>query len=78
MELLLDAEQPDRGLVTEVINQCCREWRYRFTQFKAVYELRKARWAADGGEGAEPPAMDEVQARDMERYRRAFQERCAS
>ena len=78
VELLLDAERPDRALVTEVINRCCREWRYRFTQFKAVYELAKARWGAGGEADAEPAAMDEVQARDMERYRQAYRDRCAS
>lgn len=78
VELLLDAEQPDRALVTEVIGHCCREWRYRFTQFRAVYELHKATWAARGEAEAEPPAMDEVQARDMERYREAYRRRCES
>ena len=58
------------------IGHCCREWRYRFTQFKAVYELHKATWAARGEADAEPPAMDEVQARDMERYREAYRRRC--
>ena len=78
VERLLDSERPDRALVTEVINRCCREFRYRFSQFKAVFELSKASWEARGEADAEPPAMDEVQARDMERYRRAFQERCES
>jgi hypothetical protein len=78
VELLLDAEMPPRALVTEVINRCCRELRYRFTQFKAVYELHAATWAARGEAGAEPPAMDEVQARDMERYREAYRRRCES
>ena len=76
VELLLDAERPPRALVTEVIGHCCREWRYRFTQFRAVYELHKATWAARGDADSEPPAMDEVQARDMERYREAFRRRC--
>ena len=78
VELLLDAERPDRSLVTEVINRCCRELRYRFTQFKAVYELTAATWAARGEADAEPPAMDEVQARGMERYREAYRRRCES
>ena len=78
VELLLDAERPDRALVTEVIGHCCREFRYRFTQFKAVYELHAATWAARGEADAEPPTMDEVQARDVERYREAYRRRCES
>ena len=78
VELLLDAERPDRALVTEVIGHCCREFRYRFTQFRAVYELHAATWAARGEADAEPPTMDEVQARDVERYREAYRRRCES
>ena len=76
VESFLDAEQPDRALVAGVMAQCCADWRYRFTQFKEVYELHKARAAAQGA-GQAAPAATEVQKRDMERYRKAFEERCA-
>ena len=61
-----------------MIGHCCREFRYRFTQFRAVYELHAATWAARGEADAEPPTMDEVQARDVERYREAYRRRCES
>lgn len=56
--------------------QCCAGWRYRFTQFKEVYELQKARMSG-GGAGLPAQAMTDVQKRDMERYRKAFEEWCA-
>ena len=76
VESFLDSEQPDRALVAGVMAQCCADWRYRFTQFKEVYELQKARQAAGISE-TPAPAMTDVQKRDMERYRKAFEERCA-
>ena len=76
VESFLDSEQPERALVAGVMAQCCADWRYRFTQFKEVYELHKAR-AAAGGAGPSAPEMTDVQRRDMERYRKAFEERCA-
>lgn len=48
-------------------------------QFREVYELQKARLEA-GGQVGRPdagPAMTDVQKRDMDRYRKAFEERCA-
>ena len=57
--------------------QCCADWRYRFTQFKQVYELQKARFEAGGQDSRPDPAMTDVQKRDMDRYRKAFEERCA-
>ena len=77
VESFLDSEQPDRALVASVMAQCCADWRYRFTQFKQVYELQKARFEAGDRGGQPDPAMTEVQKRDMDRYRKAFEERCA-
>ena len=79
VESSLGSEQPDRALVASVMAQCCADWRYRLTQSKQVYELQKARFEA-GGQDSQPdtgPAMADVQKRDMDRYRKAFEEGCA-
>ena len=56
---------------------CCRDYRYRYTQFKAVFDLMEAQQAAIGSPIANIAAAD-VDTRDIERYRAAFEERCAS
>jgi len=71
VERFLDAEQPERELVSQVMDECCRNYRYRFSQFKTVYHLEKA-----GHMSASVYEFNEVQRQDMEVYKRAFQERC--
>ncbi|MGN0908850.1 MAG: hypothetical protein ACI4NA_04455 [Succinivibrio sp.] len=78
VERFLDERGPDRALAAEVIAECCRGYRYRFTQFKEVYERVASSWEP----GSRPTARarsggDAVAVRSMESYRKAFEERCA-
>ena len=56
---------------------CCREYRYRYTQFKAVFDMMEAQSGAIGAPMVAVAAGD-VDTRNLERYRAAFEERCAS
>jgi hypothetical protein len=67
----LDAENPPKSLVADVMAECCADFRYRFTQFKTVYEKAKA-----GRIPVHVPQMDEVQQATMDMYQQAFLERC--
>ncbi len=72
VEKFLDSEKPSRALVSQVMDECCRDFRYRFSQFKVVYELAKA--------GHSSPAaveFSDVQRQGMEFYKKAFDERCS-
>ena len=71
VEAYLDAKRPSPALVSEVMRVCCRDWRYRFTQFKGVYELCEAKLATPGA-----VAVSDVQKRSLESYQLAFEERC--
>ena len=81
IERYLDEKKPDRALVAEVMTICCRDYRYRYTQFKAVFDLAVVRRAGGGDTNvitvATMPA-NEVESRGLEGYRRAFEERCVS
>jgi len=71
VEAFLEAENPPNSLVAKVLADCCRDFRYRFTQFKAVYDRTKLRNSV-----ASYPPVDSVQHVDLERYQQAFLERC--
>jgi hypothetical protein len=71
VERFLDAEKAERELVSQVMDECCRNYRYRFSQFKVVYQLEKA-----GRMSAPVFEFNEVQRQDMEVYKKAFQNRC--
>ena len=71
VERFLDSEQPERELVSQVMDECCRNDHYRFSQFKVVYQLEKA-----GHISASVFEFNEVQRQDMEVYKKAFQDRC--
>ena len=77
VERYLDEKRPDRAFVADVMAACCRDFRYRFTQFKAVFDLMEAQAGSIA-----PPAVDaaaaDVDTRGLESYRAAFDERCAS
>jgi hypothetical protein len=68
----LDAEKPERQLVSQVMDECCKNYRYRYSQFKAVYELAKA-----GKKTTPLIEFTDVQCQDMNVYRKAFADRCA-
>jgi len=71
VEALLEAENPPRDLVANVMAECCRKFRYQFTQFKAVYDRMKAESIP-----VPIPEIDEVQQAALETYQLAFLERC--
>lgn len=71
VERFLDAEKVERELVSQVMDECCRNYRYRFSQFKVVYQLEKA-----GRMSAPVFEFNEVQRQDMEVCKKAFQNRC--
>ena len=72
IENLFDAENPPRKLVADVMEVCCQNYRYKYSQFRSVYELKKAGYASG-------PAtqMDGAQRRSLDVYKKAFDERCA-
>jgi hypothetical protein len=71
VEDLLEEESPSRELMADVMKECCRDFRYRFTQFKAVYEAAKA-----GRSPVSAPELDDVQHASLDIYQKAFEERC--
>jgi hypothetical protein len=72
VEAYLDAERPDRLLVSDVMALCCKHYHYRFSQFKATFELARA-------ERAVPRQLElsDVQKADLAVYQQAFDQRCA-
>lgn len=78
IEQFLDAEAPDKALVAEVMKNCCKNLRYRFTQFKSVFEYTKAGRSLIGSEGAEAALRSApVDYKNLDVYSRAFEDRVA-
>ena len=73
VERYLDEKRPSRELVSEVMEICCRDWRYKFSQFKNVYDL----CAAKHPNTIEAMVMSDVEKRSLESYQDAFEKRCA-
>lgn len=78
VERYLDDKAPTRAFAAEVMAVRCRDFRYRYTQFRAVYEQLEAQRRGDGQKQAPAVTTSNVAARGMESYRAAFEERCAS
>jgi len=79
LERYLDESHADRAVVAEAIALCCRDYRFRFTQFREIFDLL----AEQGQSGCANPvvfesASGEVDTRDMRSYQTAFDSRCAS
>jgi hypothetical protein len=72
VEKYLDAENPEREMVAEVMKSCCEKFRYKYSQFKAVYELVKAGYS-------QPAAieMSDVQQQDLAKYGEVFHQRAS-
>ena len=70
VEDFLDSENPSRDLVAAVMAESCRDFRYRFSQFKAVYLLGKAEFSHTC-----TPVTDSVRQADLAAYQRIFLER---
>jgi hypothetical protein len=71
VEQFLDAEAPPKSLVSTVMNECCREFRYQFSQFKAVYDKHNVYQPSLFN-----APINEVQRATLDRYQQAFLERC--
>ena len=74
VESFLDSEDAGRDLVSDVMKECCRGFRYKFSQFKVVYECAKISRAPAAL--SIPVPMEDVQRASMETYQTAFLERC--
>ena len=78
IEQFLNAENPDKALVAEVMKICCKNFRYQFSQFKVVYEYTRAGRSLTGTEGTEAAMKaDPVDYRKMDAYNKAFADRVA-
>ena len=71
VEALLAAENPSKLLVAKVMAECCRNYRYQYTQFKAVYDRMSAPYSL-----TKAVPMEDVQRTNLEIYQQAFLERC--
>jgi hypothetical protein len=71
VEQFLEAEAPPKSLVAAVMNECCRDFRYQFSQFKAVYDRQNVYQPSLFN-----TPIDEVQRATLDRYQQAFLERC--
>lgn len=73
IEQFLDSEKPERSLVAIVLKHCCEDFRYRFTQFKAVYEYEKAvNNSVRSRDMMHAEQSEPVEYKDMGIYGRAF------
>ena len=71
----LNAENPDKSLVVQVMKKCCKKYRYPFSQFKVVYSLARAgRELATDDCRAQIPSGSIVYT-DLSVYAKAFRER---
>jgi hypothetical protein len=78
IEQFLNAENPAKALVAEVMEICCKNFRYQFSQFKVVYEYTRAGRSLTGTEGTEAAMKaDPVDYRKMDAYNKAFADRVA-
>jgi hypothetical protein len=71
VEEFLAVENPPVEITAAVMAECCREFRYRFAQFKAAYYRMKA-----GFVRTDVFTTDSVQNIGLEVYQKAFMERC--
>lgn len=71
VEKYLIKKQAAWETVAAVMKVCCERYRYRFTQFQAVYEMVTTGYAAT-------PAVEfsDIQKQDMAFYQTAFEARC--
>jgi hypothetical protein len=73
VEAFLESEAPGKDLVAAVMNECCRDFRYQFSQFKVVYDRTSSQRAP-----VITMPIDKVHYVGLEKYQRAFQERCGA
>ena len=72
VEKYLLQKNPERSFVAAVMAECCKKFRYRFSQFKVVYEQMEKGYLSDNVYTA-----TDVQKQDLAVYNKAFKDRCA-
>lgn len=72
VEKYLLQKNPERAFVAAVMAECCRNYRYRFSQFRTVYELMEKGLVSDNVYKA-----SDVQKQNLSVYTKAFHDRCA-
>ncbi|MCF0230510.1 MAG: hypothetical protein HUJ76_12575, partial [Parasporobacterium sp.] len=72
----LDAMRPDKTLVAEVMEECCENYRYTFSQFKTVFDFHFARLHASS-DAVAILATEAVEYKGLDTYEKAFNERIA-
>ena len=71
VEQYLLQKNPERSFVAAVMAECCKKFRYRFSQFKVVYEQMEKGYLSDNVYTA-----TDVQKQDLAVYNKAFKDRC--
>lgn len=72
----LNEQEPTKSFVAMVMKECCQNYRYKFSQFRAVFELRKVEQQAIGEEGTTYRQTGSgVEYKGMDVYTKAFQDR---
>lgn len=74
MEKYLDSRKPEKTFVAALLKECCDNYRYTYSQFKAVYELRSAGIRFVKGANRPDPVRD-VEYKSLDTYSRAFNDR---
>ena len=72
----LNEQEPTKSFVAMVMKECCENYRYQFSQFKAVFELRMVELKSTGEEGTTfRQTGTGVEYKGMDVYTKAFQDR---
>ena len=71
VEKYLLQRNPERSFIAAVMAECCKKFRYRFSQFKTVYEQMEKGYLSDN-----IYTVTDVQKQDLAVYKKAFKERC--
>ena len=72
----LDEQKLEKSFVAAVMKECCENYRYKFSQFKAVFEFRKLQESATGNENTVPQQRGpDVEYKGLEAYSKAFKDR---
>jgi hypothetical protein len=71
VEEFLEFESPPKEIVAQLMAECCKKFRYRYTQFQAEYNLLRGQYAR----ASASPQMGAVQYASLDRYQQAFIER---
>jgi len=75
IENFLNEKDPDRATVAVVMKICCEHWRYKFSQFRQVYQSVAQGQITLGEYSA---SMGTVQKQQLSVYQKAFNDRCLS